>query len=118
MLHLILVQYLKPALSTLLLLTLPCPRSLLPVITALRNPVLKERHWFRVVEAVEAAGGARLEMTLHDEGFTLQVTYEAGLKARQTGRQLKGRKMEIHTHRQTEDRGRRAGKGYWRDCSS
>ncbi|GBF88264.1 dynein heavy chain axonemal protein, partial [Raphidocelis subcapitata] len=36
-------------------------RQLLPIVAALRNPALKERHWARVANAVAAAGGARLE---------------------------------------------------------
>jgi hypothetical protein len=53
-------------------------RSLLPVISALRNPALKERHWAAAVAAVEAAGGVRLEMTPGDEAFTLQVRGDVG----------------------------------------
>jgi len=48
-------------------------RQLLPVVAALRNPALKERHWARVVEAVAAGADGRLEVGPRDEGFTLQV---------------------------------------------
>lgn len=45
-------------------------RGLLPVITALRNKALKERHWSKVYEAVQT--------TLpRDETFTLQVMFTA-----------------------------------------
>jgi hypothetical protein len=36
-------------------------RQLLPVASALRNPALREHDRARIVEAVEAAGGQRLE---------------------------------------------------------
>lgn len=46
-------------------------RLLLPVIGALRNPALKERHWARVCAAI----GTQLP---REEGFTLQVRADGG----------------------------------------
>ncbi|KAI8465887.1 MAG: dynein heavy chain 7 [Monoraphidium minutum] len=56
-------------------------RSLLPVVAALRNPALKERHWAAAVAAAERAGGAReaLEAGPRDEAFTLQAGGGAAL---------------------------------------
>ena len=41
-------------------------RGLLPVVQALRNNALKERHWARVFEAIG-------QTFARDEGFSLQV---------------------------------------------
>lgn len=47
-------------------------RQLLPVVAAMRNSALKERHWAKVFASI----GAVLP---RDESFTLQVGWEEGV---------------------------------------
>ncbi|KAG1670781.1 hypothetical protein FOA52_014009, partial [Chlamydomonas sp. UWO 241] len=51
-------------------------RQLLPVVAALRNRALKERHWHKVFDAI----GTTLN---RDEGFTLQVLLDAKVQEHQ-----------------------------------